>query len=427
MKMRRVLFVAETAKGGAAFSLYHLVKELARGSEEPIVLFYAKHPYIIDKLVESGIKTLVLHNRPQAENSAPTSEELTSRDVAGWLAARVSKSAGRTYTFLKACYLFLRKDIPRILPIVQTIRLHKIELVHVNTGLRHGKAGVLAAWLAKRPCVCHVRMFHELNDFDKLFGRFVNKFIYISGAIGADCAAQGIPQDQGVIIHNAVDLGEFALASDPAAVRREFNWTDNERLVGVIGRLDWWKGHDYFLRALAQVKERLPDVRGLIVGAPETSARNRAYFQELRELARSLGLEESVVFTGFRSDVPRLMAALEIVVLSSSAPEPFGRVVIEGMAAGKPVIATAAGGVLDIIEDGVNGLLIPGQDATAMAQAMLRLLLNPELARQIASAARERVGDKFTVQHQAAAVRRVYDSLTNTRSNHLVSIEVKGA
>ncbi|NIV31233.1 MAG: glycosyltransferase [Anaerolineae bacterium] len=188
--------------------------------------------------------------------------------------------------------------------------------------------------------------------------------------------------------------------------------------MGVVGRLDWWKGHQYFLEAMAEVARRIPSLRGLIVGAPENTPRNREYYQELQCLTKSLGLDGKVVFTGYRGDVPRLMSALDVVVLSSSAPEPFGRVVIEGMAAGKPVVATAAGGVLDIIDDGVDGLLVPCRDSRAMAETILELLSDREKAQRIGLAARRRVEEQFTVQRHVSAIQQVYDAVLGTPQGH---------
>ena len=109
--------------------------------------------------------------------------------------------------------------------------------------------------------------------------------------------------------------------------------------------------------------------------------------------------------------MPCLVAALDVVVHASSTPEPFGLTVIEGMAAGKPVVATAAGGVLDIIEDGVNGMLVPCKDSKAMARAILQILSDRDKAKKMGLAARRRVTEKFTVQHQVTAVQKLYDSI----------------
>jgi glycosyltransferase involved in cell wall biosynthesis len=414
MKVRKVLYIARTARGGSAFSLYHLVRGLDCRQYEPVVLFCTQeHNFIGDKLAASGINVITLEKQPQRAPSL-SAEPIRRRDIGGALEARLGKWAGQVYVFLKACYEFMRWEAPAIWPIVRVIRENKIDLVHLNSGLYH-RSGIMAAWLTKTPCVCHVRGLDQPNHFDKLFVRFVDAFIYISRAVADSYVSQRIPVGKGTVIHNAVDLSEFSRTDDSASVRSEFGWTCHESLVGVVGRLDWWKGHEYFLEAVAQVARQVPNLRGLIIGEPENTPKNREYYQKLQSLTKSLGLEDRVIFTGFRSDVPRLMSALDVVVLSSSVPEPFGRVIIEGMAAGKPVVATAAGGVLDIIEDGVNGLLVPPGNPAAMAAAILSLLGDSKRARRLAEAGQRRVHEQFTVQRHVAAVQNIYDSILRSR------------
>jgi len=413
MKRRRILYVARKSNGGSAVSLYHLARGLDTSRYEPVVLFDTQERSDIgDRLGESGIKVIVLEKRDHESLPVPAGP-VRRRDVARWLGVRFGRWASQAYVLLKSCYQFARWEAPKVWPIVRAIQQHAVDLVHLNTGLINGKAGIIAARLANTPCVCHVRMFDKLGHFDRVFARYVDYFVYISRAVAENYTIQGIPLAKGTVIHNAVDLSEFS-THDPAPVRSDLGFVPRERLVGVVGRLDWWKGHEYFLEAMAEVAQRIPNLRGLIVGAPEDTSRNREYYQKLQSLTKSLGLDGKVVFTGFRGDVPLLMSALDVVVLSSSAPEPFGRVVIEGMAAGKPVVATAAGGVLDIIEDGVNGLLVPRQDSRAMAEAVVELLSDREKARRMGLAARRRVEEKFTVQRHVAAVQQVYDAVLGT-------------
>jgi glycosyltransferase involved in cell wall biosynthesis len=253
-------------------------------------------------------------------------------------------------------------------------------------------------------------MLHPLNGFDRTLGRFVASFIYISRAVAENYTSQGISPSKGAVIHNAVDLNEYSQTYDALSVRSEFGWTSGEPLVGIVGRLDWWKGHEYFLQAMALVRKQLPNARGLIVGQVDSTPRGEIYVRKLESLARALRLEDRLIFTGFRPDVPRIMSALDVVVLGSAEPEPFGRVVIEGMAAGKPVVATAAGGVLDIVEDGFNGLLVPRRDSQAMAEAILSILLDKEKAARMGQAGRQTVIGKFSLEHHVDAVQKLYES-----------------
>jgi glycosyltransferase involved in cell wall biosynthesis len=124
-----------------------------------------------------------------------------------------------------------------------------------------------------------------------------------------------------------------------------------------------------------------------------------------------LQLSDHFIFTGFRADVPRIMATSDIVVHSASEPEPFGRVIVEAMAAGRPVVATAAGGPLDIIEDQVTGLLVPPQNAALMAKAIQQLLQNREQATMIGQRAQQVAKERFSVEQHVTAVQRIYQKI----------------
>ena len=262
-----------------------------------------------------------------------------------------------------------------------------------------------------------------IHRFDRLFTGFVDTNIYISNDVAEYHIAQGESRTKGKIIHNGVNLSDYMQSYDALQVRKEFDCMPDQMLVGLVARLDWWKGHEFFLEAMAEVASKNHNIKGLIIGglAELNYDRSIRYLDRLHVMVKSLGLEEKIIFTGHRSDVPRLLAALDVVVHASSTPEPFGLTVIEGMAAGKPVVATAAGGVLDIIEDGVNGLLVPCKDSKAMAMAILQILSDRDKAEQMGLAARRRVTEKFTVKQQVTAVQKLYDSILRGAKNVLGS------
>src|SRR5205814_42692 len=150
-----------------------------------------------------------------------------------------------------------------------------------------------------------------------------------------------------------------------------------DNTIGVFGRITRWKGQDVVLRALA----KLSDVRAIFVGEEE----DREYANELRSLAN-----DRVRFLGFREDARELMSAVDCIVHVSTAPEPFGRVIVEGMLALRPVIATNAGGVPEIIEDGVSGILVAPGNADELAAAIRRVFSDPTEAARMAARGRER-------------------------------------
>jgi glycosyltransferase involved in cell wall biosynthesis len=132
------------------------------------------------------------------------------------------------------------------------------------------------------------------------------------------------------------------------------------------------------------------------------------YEKMIRQMVVDLGLEDNVEFTGYVTDVPQRVAKLDVLVHASTTGEPFGQVVIEGMVAGKPVIATRGGGVVEIVEDGVTGILVPMSDAKAMAEALVRLLADPASAAAMGLCGRVRVLQHFTIEQTANKVHEIY-------------------
>jgi glycosyltransferase involved in cell wall biosynthesis len=179
--------------------------------------------------------------------------------------------------------------------------------------------------------------------------------------------------------------------------------------IGVVGRLAPWKGQDVFLDAFAQAF-RGANVRARIIGSALFG--EDAYAESLRRQAEQLGIAGQVEFRGFREDVWAELRELEVLVHCSVRPEPFGQVVLEGMAASVPVIAAAAGGPAELITDGVDGVLTTPGDSAALAAAMRRLIDDPDLREQLAAAGRRRSGD-FTPERTAARLLDVYRLLVS--------------
>jgi len=160
---------------------------------------------------------------------------------------------------------------------------------------------------------------------------------------------------------------------------------------------------------MSLVKDHVPNAKGVVIGDPVPY--DLAYRDMLSALRDRLTLSEHVVFSDFRQDMPSVMAALDVLVLASTSPEPFGRVLIEAMAAGKPVVATDGGAVREIIDDGVHGLLVPPGDETALAQAIVHVLTHHELAAAMGLSGRERAKERFDVRQYVDRVQAVYDEL----------------
>lgn len=195
------------------------------------------------------------------------------------------------------------------------------------------------------------------------------------------------------VIPNGFDPRAFDL---PAPERKE------PFVAALFGRISRWKGQDVLIRAAA----KSPGLTVWIVGEAVFTGDDHAYAEELRALVRELGLEDRVKFLGFRSDIPALMRAADLVVHSSVYPEPFGRVLVEAMLAEKPVIAAAAGGPLDIVEEGETGFLTPPGDVAALAAAIEKLA-DPQLRLVLGRNGRARAIQHYSLSAVIAQTRQV--------------------
>jgi glycosyltransferase involved in cell wall biosynthesis len=298
---------------------------------------------------------------------------------------------------------------PRARALRRIIVEKRIDLVHTNIRVGHDREGIVAARMAGVPCVCHVRHFERLNWYDKRLGGMADALIYISKAVQTSHLEAGVARRKGRVVYNGLDIADFVRLLDAPQGRKTFGLSDDDLVVGVAGRLERWKGHEVFLRAMAQVVDAVPQAKSVVVGEPVPH--EPGYYRELLVLRDELGLADRVLFSGFRRDIPSIMSALDVLVLPSSSPEPFGRVLIEAMAAGKPVVATDAGAVREIMEDGVEGFLVPPGDVQALTRAIKHILTHRDSALVMGRKGQARVRDHFSVQQHVDGVQAVYDEL----------------
>jgi glycosyltransferase involved in cell wall biosynthesis len=215
------------------------------------------------------------------------------------------------------------------------------------------------------------------------------------------------------LVYPAQPLMGFTGANGEA-IRSEFNLDSHAPVIANIGRLQCGKGQDVFIRAADILVRTIPQARFLIVGGP-SMAGDDAYEQSLKEAVRELGLEDRVIFTGERHDIPELIAAADVIVSTSTQAESFGLVIVEAMTAGKPVIATNHGGPADIIEDGVSGLLTtPGNEAD-LAGAIARVLQDRELAARLGRNGMQRVREHFSFEQMVASLTAVLEEAASRK------------
>jgi glycosyltransferase involved in cell wall biosynthesis len=309
--------------------------------------------------------------------------------------------------------------LPGIAPLAATLRLARalagearpFDLLYANSP-KSFVVAALAGLLARRPVVWHLRDILGQGHFSRANVRMVValanwcavRVVANSRATADAFVAAGGRASLVTVVHNGIDAAPFdALGPDTrAAVRAELGIPDDVFLVGCFSRLHPWKGQHVLLDAVA----RMPGVHALVVGGALFSG-EAPYEAELRARAQLPGFAGRVHMLGVRGDVPRLLAACDVVVHASVLAEPFGRVLVEAMLARRPVVATAAGGVPEVVSDGETGVLVPPGDARALGEAIDALRRDPARVAALARRGADHARACFSRETMLAGVHRV--------------------
>jgi glycosyltransferase involved in cell wall biosynthesis len=237
------------------------------------------------------------------------------------------------------------------------------------------------------------------NSFSRWKHRQVDCFIAASNAIRAMLVADGVPDEKAVTVHEGIDV-EHVLAASPINVHETFFLPHQAPVVGNVGALVPHKGQRHLIEAAHLVVQELPDVRFIILGEGELR-------EHLERLVREYRLEKHVLLPGFRIDVLGCIKGFDLFVMSS-VTEGLGTSLLDAMACTKAIVASRAGGIPEIVEDEVNGVLVEPRDHHAMAAAVVRLIADEPTRRRMAEAGFERVSNRFTVERMVAETADVY-------------------
>jgi glycosyltransferase involved in cell wall biosynthesis len=259
----------------------------------------------------------------------------------------------------------------------------------------------LAGLMARRPVIWNLHDILTADHFSAFNRRvaifcanhLTRRVIVNSRATQRAFAESGGDVRKTAVVYNGIDAAPFEEAAGEGRPLRRDLGLDGAPVVGVFSRLAEWKGQHVLLEALADV----PGLHALLVGEALFEGDER-YAERLHRLAERRGIADRVHFLGFRDDVPQLMRAVDVVAHTSVAPEPFGRVIVEGMLAEKPVVAARAGGAVEIVDHGNTGLLVEPDDPEALAGTLRRLMQAPEARRRaLAAAGRREAAGRFSV------------------------------
>jgi glycosyltransferase involved in cell wall biosynthesis len=292
------------------------------------------------------------------------------------------------------------------------IQREHAQIVHSNT-MRASFVAALAARLARRPLIWHARDLYGSGQvggrwYPRLMSLLADAVIANSGAVAAT-----IPRRDVRVIYNGVELGQFRPGQDSLSARAVLGLPDCEWLIGTVGRMQPWKGHHLFLEAACRVSAQIPHAQFIIVGGRVFQADND-YEDRLRVQAASAGINDQVHFVGQQENVADWLSAMDIFVHCSKA-EPFGRVVIEAMAAARPVVAFADGGVPEVVVDGETGRLVPPGNVGALADAIVDLARDHSLAQRLGQAGRRRAEALYSVEIHVRQIEAIYTELLSRR------------
>lgn len=318
-------------------------------------------------------------------------------------------------------------DLFTIPAIQRLLRSWKIDLVHTH-GVRANLVARIAAARENLPVVTTVHSSTRLDYasrlqgmiavfLDRLTSRLASRVIAISGALREELIASGFPAATISVIYNGLDLESLHLpepeansadnspgpaAETAAAVRAKLGLEPDQPVITTIARLHPVKGHSYLLTAAARVLQTRPDTQFLVVG-------DGPLRQELEKLAAALGISARVRFTGYYPEIADIYAVTDIVCLPSLM-EGMGLVLIEAMAFGRPVVASRVGGIPEVVEDKVTGLLVPPADADRLADALLTLLQDPSQAALLGKNGRQQV-QRFSLNSMVRETEALYSEL----------------
>lgn len=383
--MKKVLFVTHAANyGGAELFLRDILVHAHGNGRDWAALFLAEGPLKAD-LTAAGVSAKTVGAGAQILN--------------------LKRGSG------------IRDALSALVSIVAVVRVlakyfRSSDIICANSQKSLFLAG-LAARLARKPFVW---ILHDLVN-DRSFSSAMRRALVFfanhmtSAVVTNSQAAKAALVECGgdtakiSVVYNGFDFAkDFSNASpepNRSAMLAEAGLSDRPT-VGLFGRIAEWKGQHVLIEAVAGI----PNLQAIIVG--DATYQDGSYFDRLRAMAAAGNLSDRVKFLGFRKDVHALMAAVDIVAHTSTEPEPFGRVVVEGMAQRRPVIATRGGGVGEIIDHGENGLLSEPGDSAALAEALRTILSDPALALRLAEAGHRKVTSHFSIERSVHDLDRVF-------------------
>ena len=357
---------------------------------------------LVTRLPAHGIEPVVI-----LPGLGPLQDALRAERVAVHIQPGLSVMTREIYKSPTSVARFLA-SIPRsAFRIARIARAVGADLIHTNTGVVVSPA--LAARACGIPHLWHIRdSFQEFGQLWSLYERYIRSFSTRVVCVSSAIAAQFQADPRVVVLNNGFPPEEFSVDREELRrqFRRQYGFRNDDVVVGVVGRIKFRrKGQEFAVEAVKRLADASVRCRLAIVGG--TAPGNEEHEQRLRELIDRRGVE-GVVLTGDLADTRPAYAGIDVLVLPSAQPEPFGGVVIEGMAMGLPVVATSIGGSVDQVDHGVTGFLVPPGDAAALAAALEPLVTDAHRRASMGAAGLERMRTRFHIDEMLRRLLQLY-------------------
>ncbi len=312
-----------------------------------------------------------------------------------------------------------RFDVQPIRKLKAVMREQKIDIVQNTLFWADVVGSVAAKWAGVPVVISWETVTHEGNPYHAQLQRrigyqFAMRFTDCVAAVSHEIKSslitrRKLPAEKIRVIHYGVDLKKFSLNGHAGSKRSELGLSEAETVIVIVARLEEVKGHTWFVKAFARIAENFPDAVALFVGDGSLRAKLE---QEVAEHK----LKDRIRFLGIRDDVSEILGAADFFVLPSVAGEGLPNVILEAMACSKPVIACDVGGSAEAVQDGVNGFVVPPKNVDALAEALQRLLADPELVKTFSASSRRIAEEEFSLQKQVRNFENLYETLYAERA-----------
>jgi len=311
--------------------------------------------------------------------------------------------------------------------LIQYLRTAKIDIVHCNSFIST-LYSIPAAKLTKIPMIWHMHDILRHRFFNKIFiclaGLGANRIICVSNAVKENLISFGVKKEKCQIVYNSIKPPAEQQKWKSDEFYKEFGINSQTKVVTMIGQIAEWKGQSILIEAVAKLVKRY-DIKSLIVGDVISPSEDH-YKNTLYKTTNDLNLNNHVIFTGFRTDIQKIIKASDVIVHASVKPDPLPTVIIEAMNLGKPVVATHVGGVPELIQHNKTGLMVPPHNSEMLAEAISNLLDNPEKAESMGSNAKSVINKKFNPRINISKVLNIYYELLSEEKLYMArEVELK--